>query len=57
MLPNDVEILHTEINLRKQTWVIIGIYHPPNMNDKYFMNHLSEIRDFYNTKYDSSCNG
>ena len=30
ILPNDVEILCTEINLKKQKWVIIGIYNPPN---------------------------
>ena len=52
ILPNNVEILCTEINLKKQKWVIIGIYNPPNMNDKYFMDHLSKTIDFYNTKYD-----
>ena len=52
ILPNDVEILCTEINLKKQKWVIIGIYNPPNMNDKYFMDQLSKTIDFYNTRYD-----
>ena len=28
-LPENVEILCTEINLKKQKWVIIGIYNPP----------------------------
>ena len=52
ILPDDVEILCTEINLKKQKWVIIGIYHPPNMKDDYFIDHLSKTIDFYSTKYD-----
>ena len=31
--PSDIEILCVEINLKKQKWVIIGIYKLPNMND------------------------
>ena len=42
----------TEINLKKQVWIIISIYHPPNMNDSYFIDHLSKTIDFYSTKYD-----
>ena len=30
-LPDDIEILCVEINLKKQKWVVIGIYRPPNM--------------------------
>ena len=51
-LPEDVEILCTEINLKKQKWVIIGIYNPPDMKDKCFMDNLSKAIDLYSTKYD-----
>ena len=39
ILPNDTEIMCVEVNLRKQKWVIIGIYRPPNMNINYFLSH------------------
>ena len=52
ILPDDIEILCVEINLKKQKWIVIGIYNPPNMNDNYFLDHLSKTVDFYSTKYD-----
>ena len=52
MPPENVVILCTEINLKKQKWVIIGIYNPPDMNDKYFVDNLSKTIDLYSTKYD-----
>ena len=51
ILPTDIEILCAEINLKKQKWVIMGLYHPPNTNNKYFMDHLSKTIDFYCIKY------
>ena len=42
-----------EINLKKQKWVIIGIYNPPNMNNEYFLDHLYKTIDLYNRKYDN----
>ena len=35
-LPEDIEIICVEINLRKQKWLIIGIYNPPKMKNTYF---------------------
>ena len=52
ILPNDTEIMCVEVNLRKQKWVIIGIYRPPNMNVNYFLSHLSKVIDLYSKKYD-----
>ena len=51
--PDDIEIVRVEINLKKQKWVIIGIYNPPNMNNKYFLDHLCKTIDLYNKKYDN----
>ena len=53
IIPNDIEILYVEINLKEQKWVLFGIYHPPNMNEKYFLDHLSRIIDYYSRKYDN----
>ena len=52
ILPDDIEILCVEINVKKQKWIVIGIYNPPNMNDNYFLDHRSKTVDFYSTKYD-----
>ena len=51
-LSDDVEIMCVEINLKKQKWVLIGIYRPPNMNERYFLDHLSRVIDCYSKKYD-----
>ena len=51
-VPDDVEILCVEINLKKQKWVLIGIYRPPNLNETYFLGHLSRVVDFYSKKYE-----
>ena len=44
---------HTTPDLKKQKWVIIGIYNPPNMNNKYFLDHLCKTIDLYSRKYDN----
>ena len=50
--PNDLELICVEINLKKQKWLIMGIYRPPKMSETYFLDHLSRITDFYSRKYD-----
>ena len=49
-IPDDIEILYVEINLKKQKWVIIGICNPPNMTNKYFLDHLCKTIDLYSRK-------
>ena len=51
-LPADIEIMCVELNLKKQKWIVIGIYRPPKMNEKYFLDHLSRVVDFYSKAYD-----
>ena len=41
-----------EINLRKQTWLIIGIYNLPKMKNTYFYDHLIRVADLYSTIYE-----
>ena len=50
-LPGDIEIMCVELNLKKQKWIVIGIYRPPKMNEKYFLDHLSRVVDFYSKAY------
>ena len=38
--------------VKKQKWVLIGIYRPPNMNETYFLDQLSKVTDLYSKKYD-----
>ena len=52
VIPDDIEIMCVEINLKKQKWVLLGIYRPPKMNEKYFLDHLSRVIDVYSRKYD-----
>ena len=51
-LPDDIEAIFIEINLRKSKWLLCGTYHPPNMDDSYYFNNLSFCLDIYN-KYDN----
>ncbi len=53
IIPDDIEIMCVEINLKKKKWVLLGIYRPPNMNEKYFFDNLSRVIDCYSKKYDS----
>ena len=51
-LPDDIEIMCVEINLKKQKWAIIGIYRPPALHERYFLDNLSRTIDYYSKKYD-----
>ena len=43
--------LCVEINLKKQKWFVIAIYHP-NVDGNYFFDTLSRTIDLYSSKYD-----
>ena len=50
--PNDIQNIVIELNLRKQKWLVIAIYHPPSQGESYFLDCLSDIIDQYSSKYD-----
>ena len=52
-LPNDLQIIPIEINLRKTKWLLISIYRPHRTKDKYFLNKLSSLIDFYSSTYEN----
>ena len=47
--PDDIQIIVTELKLRKHKWLLFTIYRPPSQNLKYFLDHLSLLLDFHHT--------
>ena len=52
-LPNNIQIIPFELNLRKDKWLFVCIYKPPLLNDQYFVSILSNLLDFYSNEYDN----
>ena len=52
-LPDDIEGIFFEINLRKTKWLMFGSYHPPHKSqpNDYFLNHLERAMDKFLTVY------
>ena len=46
-LPYDIQILPIEINLRKTKWLLFPSYRPPHRNEKYFLDNIVPLIDFY----------
>ena len=53
-LPNNIQIIPFELNLRKGEWFFVSIYKSPLQNNQYFVSILSDLLDFYPNEYDSS---
>ena len=52
-LPNKIQIIPFELNLRKDKWLFVSIYKPPLQNNQYFVGILSDLLDFYSNEYDN----
>ena len=52
-LPNNIQIIPSELNLRKDKWLSLSIYKPPLQNNQYFVSILSDLLDFYSNEYDN----
>lgn len=50
-LPDDVEIICVEVNLRQEKWLVIGVYKPPSQKTQYFLQHLNMILE--NSNHDN----
>ena len=46
-MPHDIQAVLFELNLRKQKWLIVTIYRPPQQDLKYFVEQISHILDQY----------
>ena len=42
-LPEDMEIICIDLNLRSQKWLLIGAYKPPTQNPDYFFQNLESM--------------
>ena len=52
-LPNNIQIISFELNLRKDKWLFVSIYKPPLQNNQYSVSTLSNLLDFYSNEYDN----
>ena len=46
-IPNDIEVVPIEINIRKQKWLLLPLYRNPLQNQTYFVDNISRIIDRY----------
>ena len=51
-LPDDIEGIFIELNLRKHKRLLSATYHPPNQKDDYFFKHFGKAIDIYQQIYD-----
>ena len=51
-LPDDIEGIFIELNLRKYKCLLCATYHPPNQKHDYFFNHLGKAIDVYYQTYE-----
>ena len=52
ILPEDIEGISIEINLRKTKWLLFATYHPPSQSDDYYFKEIGLCIDTYNN-YDN----
>ena len=45
ILPDDIEGIFVEINLRKTKWLLFGGYRPPRQQAEYFLKHVNYALD------------
>ena len=48
----DIQVVPFEINVRKQKWLVLAIYKPPQQNSRYFVEQMSKLLDQY-SRYDN----
>ena len=46
-LPDTIEGIFIEINLRKSKWLLLGTYHPPSQNDNFYFNNIALALDIH----------
>ena len=52
ILPDNIEALPIEINLRKTKFLLLATYHPPSQSDAYFFDSITKILDKYAHSYE-----
>ena len=49
---DNIEGIFVEINFRKSKWLLLGAYHPPSQDDKFYFNNIGHALDIYTQNYD-----
>ena len=51
-IPSNIQIIPFEINLRKEKWLVASIYNAPSQKSKYLLWYLTNVLEFYCTRYE-----
>ena len=51
-LPENIQAIPFELNLRKEKWLFVSIYKSPLQSNSYFLDTLNDLLDFYSGIYD-----
>ena len=51
-IPSNMQIISFEINLGKEKWLVASIYNAPSQKSKYFLWYLTNLLEFYCTRYE-----
>ena len=51
-IPSNVQIIRFKISLRKEKWLVASIYKVPPQENKYFLWYLTNLLEFYSTRYE-----
>ena len=52
-LPENIQVIQFELNLRKEKRLFVSIYKPPLQSNNYFLDTLNDLLDFYSGIYDN----
>ena len=44
-ISTDIQVIPFELNIRKQKWLLLPIYRPPNQNMSFFVEQISKLID------------
>jgi exonuclease III len=53
VLNEDIQCIVSDLNLRKQKWLILSIYRNPKQNIRYFLDEITNVLDYYSSSYEN----
>ena len=53
VVKDEIQCIVSELNLRKQKWLVLSIYRNPKQRIKYFLEEITNILDFYSKEYEN----
>ena len=52
-LPNDIESIFVELNLKNNKWLLMGTYRPPSQCSKFYYSEIGKVLDHFSSSYDN----